>query len=84
MGLDTVVGSASALPSCDEPGVEKDAQVVADGWLAEAERCGEVADAGFGLSISCGALIRPGVRWIVGRPARGTEGECVGLLTTSS
>ncbi len=42
---DAEVRPAPSLFALDEAGLEKDFQVVADGWLAEPERLGEVADA---------------------------------------
>ena len=43
---DAEVGPAPALFTLDEPGLAKDLEVVADGWLAEAEWFREVADTG--------------------------------------
>src|SRR5919106_1035990 len=41
------VGPAAALLSLDQARLEKHLEVVADGRLAQTERLGEVADAGF-------------------------------------
>ena len=43
---DAEVGPTAALLALDQAGLEEHLQVVADGWLTEAERLGQVADAG--------------------------------------
>ena len=46
-GNDAEEGPAAALFAFDQTGLEQHLEVVGDGRLAEAERLGEVADAGF-------------------------------------
>ena len=46
-GEDLVVRPAAALLAGNEPSFEEDFEVMADGGLGEAQRGGEVTDAGF-------------------------------------
>ena len=50
-GEDAVVGPAAAAFAFDEPCVSEHLEVMADSWLAEAERFGQVADACFSIRL---------------------------------
>jgi len=50
---DAVVGPAAALLAGDEPGVDELFEVVGDRGLGQADRVGQVADAGFAVGV-CG------------------------------
>jgi hypothetical protein len=56
---DAEVGPAAALFAFDETCLEEHLEVVADGGLAEGERLGEVADAGFMIGLGLDQAEQP-------------------------
>ncbi len=78
LGHDAVVGPAAAALALDEAGVEEHLEVVADGRLAEAERLGEVADAGLAVGLGLDQAQQPQPRGVGDRLQR--LRELVGFL----
>ena len=56
---DAEVGPAAALLALDQAGLQQHLQVVADGRLAEAERLGQVADAGLAAGLGLDQAQQP-------------------------